>query len=106
MTHAEASKLIARQLGPRGPRERWIIKTRFRPDTFRYDGDAYWGARRDGTSGLTPYRSNASEYESENAALAEGYELKEARLINDFTVEQLPPKPERRSYGYGTGGRA
>jgi hypothetical protein len=55
---------------------------------------------------LTPYRTNASEYESENAALAEGYELKEARLINDFAVEQLPPKPDRRSYGYGTGGRA
>jgi len=100
------NKLIARQLGSRGPRERWIIRTSFSADGFSYGGDAYWGTRRDSTSGLTPYRTNASEYESENAALAEGYELKEARLINDFAVEQLPPKPDRRSYGHGTGGRA
>ena len=105
MTHKEVDKLIARQRRS-GPGERWIIKTRFRSSMFSSGGVAYWGTTRDGTSGLTPYRVNASEYESENAALYEGYTLKESRLINDFVVEAAPPKPERHSYGYGTGGRA
>lgn len=105
MTHAEADKLIARQLRS-GPGGRWIIKTRFSPDSFSSGGPAYWGNLRGGGTGLTPYRTNAIEYESENAALYEGFSLKEARLINEFVVEQLPPKPARRSYRYGTGGRA
>lgn len=85
-----------------GPRERWIIKTRF----DHGGGTAYWGNQRSGGTGLTPYRTNAIVYESENAALYEGYTLKEGRQIGPFEVEQLPPKPERRSYRQGTGGRA
>jgi hypothetical protein len=85
-----------------GPPERWIIKTRF----DHGDSTAYWGSQRNGGTGLTPYRTNAIVYESENAALYEGYTLKEAHRIGPFEVERLPPKPERRSYGHGTGGRA
>jgi hypothetical protein len=84
-----------------GPSERWIIKTRFRHS----GGTAYWGNLDRGT-GLTPYRTNAIVYESENAARYEGYTLKELGRIGNFEVVQIPPKPERRSYRQGTGGRA
>lgn len=91
----------APQQRPSGPRERWIIKTQ-----FRYGGGtAYWGNLDRGT-GLTPYRTNAIAYESENAARYEGYTLKEFGRIGEFEVEQIPPKPERRSYSHGSGGRA
>jgi len=100
MTHVEADKIIARQRRS-GPRQRWIIKTR-----FNGGGTAYWGNQRDGGIGLTPYRTNAIEYESENAARYEGYNQKEARRIGEFEVEQLPPRPDRHSYDHGTGGRA
>ncbi len=104
LTHAEADKLIKRQLRS-GPGERWIIKTRFSSSSlWHYGGDvAYWGNPRGGGTGLTPYRTNAIEYESEHAALYEGFSLKEARRINEFVVEQLPPKPARSSYGSGSG---
>ena len=101
MTRTGADKIIAQQR-PSRPRERWIIKTRFRHG----GGTAYWGNQGDGGTGLTPYRTNAIVYESEDAARYEGYTLKEARRIGEFGVEQLPPKPDRHSYGHGTGGRA
>jgi hypothetical protein len=103
MTHTEADKLIARQLSSGPPGGRWIIKARFSPDSFSSGGPAYWGNLRGGGTGLTPYRTNAIEYESENAALYEGFSLKEARRINEFVVEQVPPKPARSSYGSGSG---
>ena len=86
---------------PLGATERWIIKTR-----FRHSSDvAYWGNLDPGT-GLTPYRTNAITFESEDAARYEGYTLKERDRIGEFEVERIPSKPERRSYSYGTGGRA
>lgn len=102
LTHREVDKLIGRpqsHLADHG--ERWVIKTR-----FDAGGTAYWGNQRDGGAGLTPYRTNAIIYGSENSALYEGFMLKEARRIGEFEVEQLPLKPDRRSYGHGTGGRA
>lgn len=101
-TRAEADKLVTRSQSRTEPGERWVIKTR-----FRYGGGvAYWGTPRDGGTGLTPYRTNAIVYGSENSALYEGYALKEARRIGEFEVERLPPKPDRRSYRHGTGGPA
>lgn len=92
---------VSSQHRPSGPSERWIIKIE-----SRYGGQAvYWGNREHGT-GLTPFRTNAITYGSEDTARYEGYKLKELKRIGDFEVVQIPPKPERRSYGHGTGGRA
>ena len=66
---------------------------------------AYWGNKRDGTTGLTPYWANAARYESRNAALHVAYGYKEASMIGHFEVEQLPPRPPTTK-GSGTGGRA
>jgi hypothetical protein len=102
LTHEQVDKMLrppkARRPGIN--ERRWIIKTTF------YSGDvAYWGTKRDGDTGLTPYRSNADRYESENAALYVGYEMKAAKRIGEFTVEQLPER-HLAGGGGGTGGRA
>lgn len=100
MLRAKTQKSIS---GSRtGPYERWVIRTQFK-DT---GATAYWGTRRDGARGLTPTRTNATVYESQDTARYEGYSLKEGRRIGDFDVEQLPQKPGRYGYSHGTGGRA
>jgi hypothetical protein len=75
------------------------------PEASGHLSTAYWGIRRDGSSGLTPYPTNATRYESKNAALYEGYSYKQARLIGEFEVESLPPRPRLKGSS-GTGGRA
>jgi hypothetical protein len=109
LTHEQVDKLLP---PPRGsdPQEEWVIRTTFRPDPYSFTfysrsaGDvAYWGTKRDGTRGLTSNIHNASRFESENAALHEAYAYKEARLIDDFTVEKLPSKLRLRSGGAGSG---
>jgi hypothetical protein len=110
MTHKDVDRLLRlpRKSASREPQEQWIIKTRFPPGrSFQFPGGgtAYWGSRRDGSFGLTPYRSNARKYESENAALYEAYNYKEAGRIGEFEVEQLPPR-RRLKGSSGTGGRA
>jgi hypothetical protein len=95
-THEEVDKIIAAEHST----EQWVIGTQFD------SGDtAYWGKKRDGGDGLTPYRSNAKRYVSENAALHMAYSYKESGLIGPFVVEQLPPSPAP-GRGAGTGGRA
>jgi len=112
MTHEQVDKLLRpqRKSPPslRQRREEWIIKTRFPiGDSIwsRGGGVAYWGSKRHGGAGLTPYRANATRYESENAALYEAYSYKEAGRIDDFEVEKLPPKVSLKGSS-GTGGRA
>jgi hypothetical protein len=102
MTHEQVDKLLSprRKRTRAEPAERRVIRAAVDSGT-----PAYWGTRRDGGTGLAPYRTNAFHYESENAALHVGYELKAARRIGEFTVEQLPPK-RRGGGGGGTGGRA
>lgn len=112
MTHQEVDRLLRsprRSAGKRpAPREEWIIVTRFPSDQWRY-GDrgsdtAYWGTRRDGSFGLTPYRGNAIRYDSENEALYEAYSNKEIGRIREFEVVKLPPRPPLKGNA-GTGGR-
>ena len=113
MTHEEVDKLLRpprrSSQARREPAEEWVIRTRFRYPSIwgmssSTDGVAYWGRTRDGSKGLTLYRSNATRYESENTALYEAYSYKEAGLIDGFEVEKLPPKPIRKSGMDGTGG--
>lgn len=66
------------------PPEQWVITA-----SFRSGDKAFWGSRRYGGPGLTPYRGNAHRYESRNAALYMGYSLKEAHLLREFEVEQM-----------------
>jgi hypothetical protein len=100
MTHKDVDKLLSPGRARARKPEQWVIVT-------SYDsGDAaYWGQQRDGGIGLTPYRANATRYESENTALHEGYMRKEVGRIGEFTVEQLPQRPNHAG-GSGTGGRA
>jgi hypothetical protein len=111
MTHKDVDKLVRPPRKAAGnrrePQEEWVIKTRFPSGGafWSLSGVAYWGKRRDGSLGLTPYRANASRYESENAALYEAYSYKEAGRISEFEVEQLPPKPRLKGNS-STGGRA
>jgi hypothetical protein len=116
MTHKDVDKLLR---PPRGSalisaqqREEWVIRTTFPPRTawswseYGSSDVAYWGKRRDGTDGLTPYRANATRYDSENSARYEAYSLKEGHWIDDFVVERLPPKPRLKSDTDMGGGRA
>jgi hypothetical protein len=103
MTHEQVDKILSpSKQRARAARtaEQWVIRS-----AFDSGDSAYWGTQRYGGTGLTPYRANAYRYESENAALHVGYELKAARRLGEFTVERLPPK-RRGSGGGGTGGRA
>jgi hypothetical protein len=116
MTHKDVDKLVrpprGKELARIQRQEEWVIRTTFPPRTpwswsqYGSSDIAYWGTRRDGTAGLTPYRANASRYDSENSALYEGYRLKEAHRIDDFTVERLPSKPSMKSDMDTGGGRA
>ena len=115
MTHKDVDKLLC---PPRGSasgrakqREEWVIRTTFRASTawwssYGSSDVAYWGRKRDGGEGLTPYRANATRYESENSALYEAYTLKEGRWIDDFVVEKIPLKPRLKSDTDTGGGRA
>ena len=95
-THKEVDKILAAEPS----KEQWVIRTQFD------SGDtAYWGKKRDGGDGLTPYRSSAKRYVSENAALHMAYSYKESGVIGPFTVEKVPQKPSL-GRGAGTGGRA
>jgi hypothetical protein len=95
-THEEVDKILAAEPS----REQWVIKTQFD------SGDtAYWGNKWHGGTGLTPYRSSATRYVSEAAALHVGYTYRENGWIGPFTVEQIPPK-QSLGRGTGTGGRA
>lgn len=73
--------------------EEWVIATEFD------SGDkAWWGTRRDGFDGLTPYRGNSRRYESYEGALNMAEKLQEARLIGPFQIEMLPPKPRLKTH--------
>jgi hypothetical protein len=106
LTHEEVDKMLRPPCGSvrRAPgQEEWVIKTSI-PYSFSWPtNSAYWGTRRDGYPGITPYLSNASRYESENDALYEGYRYKEARRIDDFVVEKLQARPSLGSGGAGSG---
>jgi hypothetical protein len=111
MTHEDVDKLLRPSRKSawehREQQEEWIIKTQFPLGGTWWSpggGIAYWGKWRDGSSGLTSYRTNATRYESKNTALYEAYSYKEAHLISEFEVEQLPAK-SRLKGSSGTGGR-
>jgi hypothetical protein len=97
LTREDGDRLLRPSQTLRKKPEQWVIKTEFpRPIgrsslsfSNRFYGTAYWGARSDGSLGLTPYRGNAKRYFSKNDALYAGYELKEARRIGDFEVEKI-----------------
>jgi hypothetical protein len=90
LTHEQVDKMLSPKRGRARQLEQWVIKT-----TFDSGDTAYWGAQRYGGTGLTPSRANADRYESENAALYVGYELKAARRLGEFTAEKLPAKRPR-----------
>jgi hypothetical protein len=100
----EPQKMRRPLQSPSGPEERWVIKTLIPAMTFSWPTDvAYWGTTRDGNPGITPYRNNATRYSSENDARYHGFTYKETGRLDDFTVEQLPPKPRLHSSGSGSG---
>jgi len=100
LTHEQVDKMLSPKRVRMQPAEQWVIRA-----AFDAGDPAYWGTQRYGGTGLTAYRANADRYESENAALHVGYELKAARRVGEFTVEKLPTK--RRGGGRsGSGGRA
>lgn len=64
---------------------RWVLAT-----TFDSGDPAYWGEQRDGNSGLTQFRGNASRYASEAEARDH---IPDHYLGQVFTPVELPPKP-------------
>lgn len=97
LSHKDVDKMFRASRNTKRPREGWIIQTRF-PD----GGIAYRGQTRTGSVGLTPFRTNAIKYESENAARYVAYES--ARL-RPFEVVHIPAPKQPANRETGTGGR-
>lgn len=77
--------------------EQWIVVTTGNWTTK----PVYYGETRQNPlkGGRTEFPGNAYRYPSENAALAAGYEAKQTKLIGDFQVQKLPPKPRFKAPG-------